>query len=134
METAHGHHRPHAHDPPEHIREDIAKLSTRFDRLESRFNEHDAKNEVEFANLRGALETCVTQQPFTTAMRLSDERFERLHAAMVETNTRVLIGQQELQDTVHQIMQSLGQHGSLAARVDRCEQDIIDLKDRVFRP
>ena len=123
------------------IREDIARLSTRFDgleprfsRLETRFNEHDARNEVEFAALRKALDNYVTQPQFATAMRLSEERFERMHAQMADSNARVFASMQELQDTVHLIMQSLGQHGSLAARVDRCEQDIIDLKDRVFRP
>ena len=130
------------------IREDIAKLSSRFDGLESRFDglefrfdglesrvkEQDIKNEVRFADLHRALENCVSQRQFSSVMRLSEERFERMYAMMVENNTRVMASHQELQDTVHQIMVSLGQHGSLAARVDRCEQDIVDLKDRVFRP
>jgi hypothetical protein len=29
-------------------------------------------------------------------------------------------------------MSHLGQHGSLAARIDLCERDIIDLKERVL--
>jgi hypothetical protein len=109
-------------------------LETRFGRLETRFTEHDARNEVEFVGLRKTLDNYVMQPQFATAMRLSEERFERMHAQMADSNARVFASLQELQDTVHLIMQSLGQHGSLAARVERCEQDIIDLKDRVFRP
>lgn len=109
-------------------------LETRFNRLETRFNEHDARNEAQFAALRKTLDNHVTQPQFATAMRLSEERFERMYAQMAESNARVQASQQELQDTVHLILQSLGQHGSLAARVERCEQDIVDLKDRVFRP
>jgi hypothetical protein len=33
---------------------------------------------------------------------------------------------------MHQMMNFMGQHGALASRVDACESDIVDRKERVF--
>jgi len=122
----------------------VDKHDARFDRLEAkvdrhdaRFDEHDARFDAvdnSLETLGAAVQRCVTREEFAMTMRLVDERHERMYALIVDNNARTTAAHLELQDTVHQIMQSLGQHGSLAARVDRCEQDIIDIKDRLFRP
>jgi septation ring formation regulator EzrA len=121
----------------QNIRTDIAKLEAkhdaRFDRIDARLDAHDARfdahddrfQRIEFGmhELLGAV---------LSVDGRCDRLYERLHEKLVESNVRMTTAHQELQDTLHQLMSHLGQHGSLAARIDPCERDIIDLKERVL--
>ena len=111
------------------IRDDIAKLdaklSGRTDKLEARFD-------AELAALRKQVQNCVTRDEFQGAIITLHDRIDRMHARLVENDVRATTAQQELQATLGQILTYLGGHGSLEVRVDRCERDIVDLKERVF--
>jgi chromosome segregation ATPase len=100
------------------VRDDIAKL--------------DAKLDSEIAAVRRDLQNCVTRDEFRTAMSLLDDRVDRIHARLIENDLRATTAQQELQATLNQMMTYFGAQGSLEVRVDCCERDIVDLKERVF--
>ena len=106
----------------QNIRNDLAKLEAKL----------DAKLDSELAAVRREMQNFVTRDEFRETIRILDERIDRMHARLVESDVRAMTAHQELQGTLTQIMSYLGGHGSLEARVDRCEQDIIDLKERVF--
>jgi chromosome segregation ATPase len=61
-----------------------------------------------------------------------DDRMDRLHSHLAETTARLTAQHDDLQATLHQMMAFMGQHGALASRIDACERDIIDLKERAF--
>jgi chromosome segregation ATPase len=104
------------------IRDDIAKLEAKL----------DSKLNSEIAAVRRDLQNCVTRDEFRTAMSLLDDRVDRIHARLIENDLRATTAQQELQATLNQMMTYFGAQGSLEVRVDRCERDIVDLKERVF--
>jgi chromosome segregation ATPase len=104
------------------IRDDIEKLDARL----------NAKIDSEIAAVRRDLQNCVTRDEFRTTMSLLDERIDRIHARLIENDLRSTTAHQELQATLNQMMTYFGAHGSLEVRVDRCERDIVDLKERVF--
>jgi low affinity Fe/Cu permease len=117
----------------QNIRADItkleARLDARIDRLDAKL---DGKIDREIAAVRRDMQNLVTRDEFREAFRILEERIDRLHARMIESEVRATTAHQELQATLGQIMTYLGGHGSLEARVDRCEHDIIDLKERVL--
>jgi chromosome segregation ATPase len=117
----------------QNIRDDIARLEAtvdgKIDRLEARL---DAKIDSEIAAVRRDMQKLVTRDEFRETIRFLDERIDRMHARLVENDVRATAAHQDLQATLGQIMTYLGGHGSLEARVDRCERDIVDLKERVL--
>lgn len=104
------------------IRDDIAKLDTKL----------NAKIDTEIAAVHRDLQNCVTRDEFRGAMRLLDDRIDRVHTRLIENDLRATTAQQELQATLNQMMTYFGAQGSLEVRVDRCERDIIDIKERVL--
>jgi chromosome segregation ATPase len=104
------------------IRDDIAKLDAKL----------EAKIDSEIASVRKDLQSCVTRDEFRVTMSLLDGRIDRMHARMVENDLRATTAHQELQATLNQMMAYFGAQGSLEVRIDRCERDIVDLKERVF--
>lgn len=111
------------------IRSDIAKLDAKIDGIGAKL---DAKIDVEIAAVRNDLQNCVTRDEFRATMSLLDGRIDRMHARLVENDLRATTAHQELQATLNQMMTYFGAQGSLEVRVDRCERDIVDLKERVF--
>ena len=65
-------------------------------------------------------------------MSLLDDRIDRMHGRMIEHDLRATTAHQELQATLNQMMTYFDAQGSLVVRVDRCERDIVDLKERIF--
>ena len=126
----------------QHIRADIAKLGGRFGSLEGRFGTLEGRFdslegrfgtlEAEVAAMRKDVKSCLTRDEFRGAMIVTNTRFESLETRITEIDVRNRNSNQQLQDTLHQLMSNLGQHGSLAARIDVCERDIIDIKERAF--
>jgi chromosome segregation ATPase len=110
----------------------IDKLDGRIDKLDGRIDKLEAKLDSDLAAVRRDLQNFVTRDEFRETTRLLDQRIDRMHAQLVENDVRMTIAHQETQATLAQIMTYLGGHGSLEARVDRCERDIIDLKERVL--
>jgi chromosome segregation ATPase len=106
----------------QNIRDDIAKLDAKL----------NAKLDSEIAAVRRELQNCVTRNEFCTTMSLLDERIDRMDARLIENDLRATTAHQELQATLNQMMTYFGAQTSLEARVDRCERDIVDLKERVF--
>lgn len=106
-------------------------LEGRFDRLEGRFD----TLEGEVAAMRKDVQACLTRDELRGAMlamtMVTSERMERIETRLTEIDFRTKTSHHELEDTLHQLMANLGQHGSLAARIGLCERDIIDLKARV---
>ena len=128
----------------QNIRDDITKLETkldaRIDKLEAKLDgkidkletKLDGKLDSEIAAVRRDMQKLVTRDEFRETIRVLDERIDRMHARLVENDVRATAAHEDLQATLGQIMTYLGGHGSLEARVDRCERDIVDLKERVF--
>ena len=106
----------------QNIRDDIARLDDKL----------DAKIDSEITTVRRELQNVVTRHEFCTTMSLLDERIDRMHARLIENDLRATTTAQELQATLNQMMTYFGAQASLEARVDRCERDIVDLKERVF--
>lgn len=121
----------------QNIRDDITrleakidgKIDSKIDRLEAKL---DAKIDSEIAAVRRDMQKLVTRDEFRETIRVLDERIDRMYARLVENDVRATAAHQDLQATLGQIMIYLGGHGSLEARVDRCERDIVDLKERVL--
>jgi len=111
------------------------KLDSRFDRLEGRFDKLEGKVD-EMDTVLTAVhmnqQNLVTRNELSSAVLVLHDRMDRMQAQLVESDLRSTTAHQETQATLHQIMIYLGGHGSLTARVDRCEQDIADIKERVF--
>jgi chromosome segregation ATPase len=135
----------------QNIRDDITKLEAKLDgkidkleakldgkidkfeaKLDSEIDKFEAKLDSEIAAVRKDMQKLVTRDEFRETIRVLDERIDRMHARLVENDVRATAAHQDLQATLGQIMTYLGGHGSLEARVDRCERDIIDLKERVL--
>ena len=128
----------------QNIRDDITKLETkldaRIDKLEAKLDgkidkletKLDGKLDSEIAAVRRDMQKLVTRDEFRETIRVLDERIDRMHARLIENDVRATAAHEDLQATLGQIMTYLGGHGSLEARVDRCERDIVDLKERVF--
>jgi chromosome segregation ATPase len=129
------------------LRDDTARLDARvtahdarFDRVDTRFDRVDArldKVETRLDRVETRLDGLDTRvAELTGEMRGGfdrlDGRIDRLHTYMVETTTRLDGRLEDLQATMHQMMNFMGQHGALASRVDACERDIVDLKERVL--
>jgi chromosome segregation ATPase len=110
----------------QNIRDDIARLDSKF---ETRFDKVDARLDKVEARLDGH------DQKFIEVIAVighMDRRIDRLHDRIVENDLRWTTNQHELQRTLEQIMVHLGAQTRLEERVERCERDIVDLKDRVF--
>lgn len=116
----------------DHLEGRFDGLERRFDGLEGRFN----GLEDEVAGMRKDMQAHLTRDEFRGALMAlnitANERFDRGERRVNEIDARTAASQQELQDTIGQLMAQLGQHGSLAARVSLCERDIVDLKKRVL--
>ena len=116
----------------DHLEGRFDHLEGRFDRLEGRFD----TLEGEVAAMRKDMHVHLTRDEFRGAMLTmniaQNERYERFEKRISEIDTRSVASQQELQDTIGQLMAQIGQHGSLAARITLCERDIVDLKRRVL--
>jgi chromosome segregation ATPase len=111
------------------------KLEGRFDKLEGRFDKlTDRVNDMDtvLAAVHRNQQNLVTRNEFSSAVLVLHDRMDRMQAQLIESDLRSTTAHQETQATLNQIMVYLGGHGSLAARVDRCEQDIADIKERVF--
>jgi len=113
----------------QNIRDDITKLEGKIDTLEAKL---EGKIDSEIAAVRRDMQKLVTRDEFRETIRVLDERIDRMHTRLVENDVRATAAHQDLQATLGQIMTYLSGHGSLEARVDRCERDIIDLKERVL--
>jgi len=109
-----------------------AKLDGKIDKLDGRIDKLDAKIDSEIAAVRRDMQKLVTRDEFRETIRVLDERLDRMHARLVENDVRATAAHQDLQATLGQIMTYMCGHGSLEARVDRCERDIVDLKERVL--
>jgi len=109
-----------------------AKLGGRIDKLDGRIDKLEAKLDSEIAAVRGDMQKLATRDEFRATIRVLDERIDRMHARLIENDVRATTAHEEVQAILAQIMIYLGGHGSLEARVDRCERDIIDLKERVL--
>ncbi len=114
----------------------IDKLDGRIDKLDGKIDKLEVKLEAkidsEIAAVRRDMQKLATRDEFRATIRVLDERIDRMHARLIENDVRATAAHQDLQATLGQIMTYLGGHGSLEARVDRCERDIIDLKERVL--
>jgi chromosome segregation ATPase len=111
------------------IRADIAALDTKL----------NAKIDTELRAVREELDKRVTREEFRDAIaglggRMSElsERVDRTHTRLVENDVRAINAHHELQLTLSRLTDFLDAHGDLTPRVDRCEQDIGDLKQRVL--
>jgi len=89
--------------------------------------------------VREDLDNRVTRGEFRDAIaglggRISElsERMDRTHTRLVENDVRAISAHHELQLTLSRLTDFLDAHGDLAPRIDRCEQDISDLKQRVL--
>jgi len=104
------------------------KHARRFDKLDAKVD----KLGIELGMVRDDLMKRVGRDELMEALRLADERHERLHRQVVEQGMRLTAQYEELHATMNQMMTYFGAQGSLEVRVDRCERDIVDLKERVF--
>jgi peptidoglycan hydrolase CwlO-like protein len=108
------------------------KLDDRFDQLGGKFDRLETELRIEVRVVREDLQQRIGRGELDMAIRAVHERMDRIYGQLVESDLRATAAHEELQATVHQIMSSLGTYGSLETRVDRCERDIVDLKERVF--
>ena len=104
----------------------VTAHDARFDQIDARFAQVDARlDRIEILSfeMRGEMRG---------GFQRLDDRIDRLHSHLAETTARLTAQHEDLQASLHQMMAFMGQHGSLASRIDACERDILDLKERAF--
>jgi chromosome segregation ATPase len=111
------------------------RLDSRMDKLETKVDKLDSRVEaldIEVVALRIGQQHLVTRSELSGAIIVLHERMDRMQAQLIESDLRSRAAHEDTQATLTQIMTYLAGHGPLVARVDRCEQDIADIKQRVF--
>lgn len=148
-----------ARDDIKNARDDIARLDTK---LTTRIDHVAAKLEAVDARLTAKIEVVdvrLTAQIDTFQLKLDDtarqlnaridgeserhtrlagkvellaQRMDRFHDRLVENEIRMNTRFDEVQYTLERIAVAMGGHNQLELRIERCEHDIVDLKERVF--
>jgi chromosome segregation ATPase len=78
------------------------------------------------------MKSLVTRDEFLTSMTLLDERMDRLHTRLVESDVRATTAHHETQRSLARLMDFIDAQSGLEGRIERCELDISDIKQRVF--
>ena len=105
----------------QNLRNDVA-------RVEAKLDDKVAKLDDKVDELRNELKYYATREQLNSAVSLLDQRIDRLYMKVVENDVR----QQNMQRTLDRMMYILEAKSTLEGRVDRCELDIVDLKQRVL--
>jgi predicted nucleic acid-binding Zn-ribbon protein len=105
------------------LKSDVTELKSELAGVKSDVARLETKLETQIQNVRVEVRT-------TGA--LLDERMDRLHARLVENDVRATTAHHETQRSLGRLMDFIDAQSGLEDRIERCELDISDLKQRAF--